>query len=144
MLKWIYSFRRFVCDLKAEPKRRNNALRKLKLNLTKAKGIGTYLPFSKKELISFSSFLYTENGKPLHQHNENDLLMFSTQEVTQIDEIYSRKALDNLIAQKGLHSRHCYILIIPIHKWYFQKALNMTDKLLVQFIEHLSKRLRAK
>lgn len=108
-LKRISAFRILLVTIGRDKK---TAIDKFRKNLKAAKqtSIQTYLPYTKEELVQLSSLLFTEVGIPLYQAAGNDLVMFSTQETTQLDEIYNAASLDRLVQQNGIHAGHTYIL----------------------------------
>ncbi len=68
------------------------------------------VPYKNKDVLKFSSALYTEDKRHISQWKENDLLMFYTFEATHLLDIYQQKALRNLVSEYGTHIGHTYIL----------------------------------
>lgn len=126
--------------------------RKKTLNKLKADFFGLFkssaqqqLPYTQEELLQFSPLLYSEKGKPLHQLQQNDMLLFATQEITQLDGIYTGEALDKLISEKGAHIGHTYILNdLPYIDGVFEKKTTYRlSNYWVKFIDALAQRVKS-
>jgi hypothetical protein len=66
-------------------------------------------PFTLMELNKFLPPVFTLNYQTINNWN-GELLFFNTIETTHTKDIYTKKLLDNLINDKGLHLGHTYIL----------------------------------
>jgi hypothetical protein len=144
LLAFVSSGRSLLMNIRS-PKKRKRAIEKTKIdffNLCKRSSAG-YLPYSREELINFSPALYLETAKPLHQLAANDLVMFATQEITQLNGVYTEQALNKLIGEKGLHIGHTYILNdLPYIEGIFEK--NKKNKLSthwIKFVNALSQKI---
>jgi hypothetical protein len=67
-------------------------------------------PYTRQEVIIVAPLVYPERGVPLIQTRENELMLFTTTEALHLRDVYSKKALDHLLTERGLHFGHCYIL----------------------------------
>ena len=68
------------------------------------------IPYSRKEELELASAIFPESGVPINQVKENDSLLFCTNEVQHICDVYNEKSLNNLIREKGIHIGHTYLL----------------------------------
>lgn len=68
------------------------------------------LPYSRDELLEMAAVAYPERGVPLNQSTADDTLLFTTMEAIHTKDIYTPRALECLIAERGLHIGHSYLL----------------------------------
>lgn len=139
-LKFVYLFRTKVMSAKQSPKIKTASLKDILKTSAE-----TYLPYTVDEIIHFSPALYGESGKPFHQVDKNEMTLFATQEVVQIDNSYTKEALDKLIRERGLHLGHTYILnSLPyINGIYKRSTQNTLADYWINFTNDLSELVKA-
>lgn len=88
------------------------------------------IPYSRREELDLSPAIFPERGVPINQVNENDHLLFCTNEVLHICDVYNEKSLNCLIREKGIHIGHTYLLnTIPYLNGLFKNQdVNITLK----------------
>ena len=67
-------------------------------------------PYRLQELIDLAPIAYPERRVPLNQAREDDLLLFSTAEVSHAADAYTAAAVHLLAEARGIHIGHCYLL----------------------------------
>jgi len=67
-------------------------------------------PYTLHELMHLAAALYPERGVPLHQCTPDDMMLFTTNEITHTSDAYTKAQLESLIEERGLHIGHSYIL----------------------------------
>jgi hypothetical protein len=67
-------------------------------------------PYARRELVELAPLLFPERGAPLGQVTTDDLLLFVTAEVLHVRDAYSPEALRRLVAERGVHAGHSYLL----------------------------------
>jgi hypothetical protein len=67
-------------------------------------------PYSQSELLSLAPVVYPERGVPLSQSTQDDLLLFATTEVLHTRDAYTPAAVARLVASRGIHIGHTYLL----------------------------------
>jgi hypothetical protein len=70
----------------------------------------TRVPFTRDEVILMAPTIYPERAVPLSQLVADDILLFASMEVLHTEDVYTGEALDRLIAERGLHIAHSYLL----------------------------------
>lgn len=96
------------------------------------------LPYTAKELNNFSPVLYTESKQPLYQQQEKSLLLFASQEVVHTQDAYTPELLKDLVAERGLHIGHTYLLnTLPYLNGVFNSKKQLSKKWMV-FVVALS------
>ncbi|MGH7633972.1 MAG: hypothetical protein ACRENC_09605 [Gemmatimonadaceae bacterium] len=66
--------------------------------------------FSRDEAIDWGASIYPERAMPFSQVTDDELLLFATVEVLHTRDAYRPSALGKLIAERGLHIGHTYLL----------------------------------
>lgn len=66
--------------------------------------------WSRAESAEWGTTIYPERADPLHLVSDTDFLLFATLEVLHIGDVYGEAALSTLIAERGLHIGHTYLL----------------------------------
>jgi hypothetical protein len=101
--------------------------------------LGKQLPYTTKELEKFSPVLFTESKQPLNQYKDNELILFTSQEVVHTQDAYTPAALNKLIAEKGLHIGHTYLLnTLPYINGIFDKQTKQLSHEWKTFVAALS------
>jgi hypothetical protein len=144
-LSFVSSGRAAMMSMRSS-KNRKKALRRLRADLSGLfkPSSREHLPYTKEELVNFSPLLYPENGRPLHQLQDDSLLLFATQEITQLDGVYTEAALDKLTKEKGMHVGHTYILNdLPYIEGIFEKGTKYKlSGRWVKFVNALSQKVK--
>lgn len=95
------------------------------------------------ELNNFSPVLYSECRQPLYNREENDLLLFATQEVVHTKDAYTAELLNKLVAEKGLHIGHTYLLnTLPYLNGVFDNNKQLSKEWMV-FVAALSSAVKS-
>mgnify|MGYP001154922530 CR=1 FL=1 len=97
-----------------------------------------------KDINRYLSPVFTVDHKSLNNYN-GGLLFFNTVEATHIKDIYTKKSLEKLISERGLHIGHTYILNnLPYLNGIFdlkRSSVTLSDSW-IQFISALSQKVR--
>jgi hypothetical protein len=100
---------------------------------------GKHLPYTTEELEKFSPVLFTESKQPLNQYKDDELILFTSQEVVHTQDAYTPAALNKLIAEKGLHIGHTYLLnTLPYINGIFDKQTKQLTNEWKTFVVALS------
>lgn len=67
-------------------------------------------PPTRRALREWAPTVYPERAVPLFQMRDGDLLLFASQEVVHTRDAYRPAAIDRLVAERGLHIGHTYLL----------------------------------
>jgi len=67
-------------------------------------------PYRRDELFAMAPVVYPERAVPLGQTRVDDLLLFATTEVLHTRDAYTPRAVARLVAERGVHVGHCYLL----------------------------------
>jgi len=67
-------------------------------------------PHTRAELLAMAPVVYPERAVPLAQARPDELLLFATTEVLHTRDAYTPDALARLVARRGAHVGHCYLL----------------------------------
>ncbi|RYE22769.1 MAG: hypothetical protein EOP51_12410 [Sphingobacteriales bacterium] len=102
------------------------------------------LPYTEEELNYFSPVLHTELKQPLYTREAHELVLFATQEVVHTQDAYTETALEQMIAERGLHIGHTYLLNkLPYLNGVFDKGSNELSEGWITFVESLSGQVKA-
>ncbi|HTO93620.1 MAG TPA: hypothetical protein VMM80_04590, partial [Bacteroidota bacterium] len=71
---------------------------------------GSREPYTRRELAALGAAVYPERAVPLQQAEWGDLSLFATIEGVHTRDIYTPRALNRLVAERGLHIGHTYLL----------------------------------
>jgi hypothetical protein len=101
-------------------------------------------PYSRRELADMAAVVYPEDGRPLHQVREDDLLLFTSSEVLHTRDAYTREALDRLLQERGLHIGHCYLLnTLPYVAGIFEDGIGRLTREWTDFLNVLQEYVTA-
>jgi hypothetical protein len=103
-------------------------------------------PHTSEELAAMAAVVYPERGVPLHQVEEEDLLLFTSLEAVHLRDAYTIGAVNRLLDERGLHLGHCYLLnVLPYLAGMFESGSNGTrlSAQWTRFVGHLSSLVRA-
>ncbi|HEU4565334.1 MAG TPA: hypothetical protein VFS05_11815, partial [Gemmatimonadaceae bacterium] len=67
-------------------------------------------PYSRGEALAMGAIVYPERAAPLADVTEGDMLLFATMEVLHTSDVYTPAAFERLVAERGVHIGHCYLL----------------------------------
>jgi hypothetical protein len=102
-------------------------------------------PYTRKDLLERGAFAYPERRVPLGQAQPEDLMLFSTAQVTHVRDIYTSEALRQLAADRGVHIGHCYLLNRLPYLWGVFEPGDGEPRLSpdwIRFLDCLSERVR--
>jgi hypothetical protein len=66
--------------------------------------------YSRTEALDMAPAIYPERAVPLSQVTAEDLLLFASAEVLHTSDAYTPASLERLVAERGLHIGHTYLL----------------------------------
>ncbi len=103
-------------------------------------------PYTRQHLLRYAPTLYPERAVPLRDARADELLLFTTLEVVHTSDVYTPEAVERLLAERGLHIGHCYLLNeLPYLAGVFATgggALALASPW-IDFLDHLAAAVRA-
>ena len=96
-------------------------------------------PYTRKELLELGAVVFPERAVPLREAEETELLLFTTMEAVHTKDMYSPRAVDRLIRERGLHVGHTYLMNrLPYIAGIFEKGTNRLADAWRGFVGHLA------
>ena len=80
-------------------------------------------PPDRTALLQLAPFVYPVRGAPASSVRPSELLLFASQEVLHVRDVYTEPMLERLIGERGAHVGHCYLLnVLPYVAGIFHQA----------------------